>query len=95
MFEDKVIGTTAGWKCRYTPTICDGPVYRWSFGRQEVSASRNGVMTHGGGQLMTPDSVLDGFLTVVGMASRISEILAKNDRETAYCERVIRGEVPG
>lgn len=36
-----------GYPCEYTPTIQDGPVFRWGDEAFEVSASRNGVMISG------------------------------------------------
>lgn len=89
---DEPFATTHGYACRYTPTICDGPVFRWAMGRFEVSASREGVMVHGGGHLLT-GAYLPGFLAVLALAERVYGVLARNDRETEFCKRVISGEV--
>lgn len=91
MSDAEVIATTHGYACRYTPTICDGPVFRWGMGRFEVSASRNGVMVHGGGFLMTA-VYLDSFRRLLNVAERVHNILARDDRETEFCKRVIRGD---
>lgn len=55
MDDKKPIATHYGYPCRYTPTIMDGPVIRWGRGYPgfEVSASRNGVMTHGSSPTLT------------------------------------------
>lgn len=87
----EAFATTHGYACRYTPTICDGPVFRWAMGRFEVSASRNGVMIHGGGFLLSK-AYLPGFRAVLDLAERVYGILASNDRETEFCKRVIRGD---
>lgn len=45
--DAEVIARNYGCECRYTPTVMDGPVFRWSHhGWEMASASRNGVMCH-------------------------------------------------
>jgi hypothetical protein len=87
--DAEVIATTHGYACRYTPTICDGPVFRWSQGRFEVSASRNGVMVHGGGFLLV-GPYLDSFRRVLSLAERVHARLASDDRGTDLCKQIIR-----
>jgi len=75
---DKQFREDFGYPCWYTPTICDGPVFRWGE-RCEVSASRNGVMIHGGTHVMQEHSV-DRFVLLVRLAESIHRQLKKNDR---------------
>jgi hypothetical protein len=67
-----------GYPCRYTPTVCDGPVFRW--GRDfEISASRNGVMVHGASWCMK-NIVVDRLRCILAVALGVHEQLAENDR---------------
>lgn len=61
MFDPDVIAPDHhGFRCEYTPTIMNGPVFRWKRGRHEwASASRDGVM------LNTPSPVAAAELGVV------------------------------
>lgn len=76
---EEVIATHFAWPCRYTPTICDGPVIRWGDGdsadryRFEVSASRNGVMIHGSsGVFQVNGDTLDQFVSLLKLAKETS-----------------------
>jgi hypothetical protein len=90
--EAEKVATTGGYDCRYTPTICDGPVFRWApayWPGFEVSASRNGVMFHGPSPCFRESSLV-GLLAVVALAERVHRYLSRDDRDTDWCKRVIR-----
>lgn len=89
MGDPEIVATNHGYACRYTPTIMDGPVFRWAHGKDSqavVSASRNGVMTHGGGLILH----VGPFLAVVQLADRIAHVLNRNDRDTDRAKKMIR-----
>ena len=80
MIDAKIVRHDYGWKCRYTPTIMDGPVFRWSEpspypGHLEISASRNGVMLDG------PSSCyqdLKNLYGVLNIAMQVHDGLKRN-----------------
>lgn len=91
MGDTEIVATNHGYACRYTPTVMDGPVFRWSpagdtRGRFEVSASRNGVMTHGGGLILQ----VGRFVAVLQLADLIAHVLNRNDRHTDAAKQMIR-----
>lgn len=89
MGDAEIVATNHGYVCRYTPTVMDGPVFRWAHGKDSqavVSASRNGVMTHGGGVII---HVAD-FVAVVHLADGIAHVLNRNDRHTDAAKQMIR-----
>lgn len=95
MSDAEIVATTHGYACRYTPTVCDGPVFRWSPVNDrlgfEVSASRNGVMFHGA----SPCFGLEGLgrlAGVVKLAARVHTRLASDDRGTDVCKLMIARE---
>lgn len=93
--SDDIVATTHGYDCRYTPTICDGPVFRWApAGRRtgfEASASRNGVMLHGASPCFNAES-LSQLRAVLLLAERVHKRLASDDRGTDVCRRLIERE---
>lgn len=90
--SDDIVATTHGYTCRYTPTIMSGPVYRWApAGHRflfELSASRDGVMLHGGSPCLSGDG-LAALRAVLLLAGRVHERLASDDRGTDVCRRLI------
>jgi len=94
--SDDIVATTHGYDCRYTPTIMSGPVYRWApAGHRtgfEVSASRDGVMLHGGSPCLGGDG-LAALRAVLLLAERVHERLASDDRGTDVCRRMIEAAV--
>jgi hypothetical protein len=89
MLEPEYIATTHGYRCHYTPTIMDGPTFRWGDDRFEISAGRHGVTFSGySSQLKLAD--INQLIRVIGVASHISSVLAKNDRDVASVKKSIQ-----
>jgi hypothetical protein len=70
-----------GFVCRYTPTIQDGPVFRWNRPTDdcEISASRKGVAVSGDFGTMNRDR-LDKVVMTMHLAAQVYGQLAKDDR---------------
>lgn len=70
--------TDHGAVCRYTPTICDGPVFRWQWCRGfEVSASRNGVVLSGDSPQMG-ESETDRLGNLIDVAASVHRQLDRS-----------------
>lgn len=72
-----VVAVNYGYTCRYTPTIMDGPVYRWG---RLMSASRNGVMVHESGVM--DGTKINQFCRLLAIATVVHEMLLRDDRST-------------
>lgn len=104
VFRDNEWGADYGYPCRYTPTICDGPVLRWQKGERDlqVSASRNGVMVGGHSDLMQSRAV-DQLADLLTLASWVAVGLGKREepadalltaREAAKMAALMAGVAP-
>lgn len=61
--------------CKRTPTIMDGPVFRWQLASMhrhpapgEISVSRNGVLIDGTWPIILDEAFLGAFICVLGDA---------------------------
>jgi hypothetical protein len=91
--EPDVVGTFAGYECRYTPTVMDGPVFRWSRDHRrvsfEVSASRTGVMVHGPSPVLNSEGIAR-LVQLLSLAEDVYLILCNDDRAVDAAKRGIR-----
>lgn len=88
--DDEIIAANYGVTCRYTPTIMDGPVFRWGNerGRDLVSASREGVMVNTGGRAW--GASLPRLVFIIQLAEQVYRLLDVNDRNTDGCKQIIQ-----
>lgn len=91
MLDAEVIATTAGYQCRYTPTVMSGPVFRWARPGDdfEVSASRDGVLLSGHGRILDETGIAT-LAYLLGVAQHAYHLLAANDRGTEAVKAMIR-----
>jgi hypothetical protein len=75
MASESTMADSQNWKLKRYPTIMSGVVYRWTLGRAEVNASRDGISICGYWATM---SNVSGLIHVLNDAEWAARQLASN-----------------